>query len=1742
MARNYPTIATTHTITLQGKTVTDLFDLRVYFDVQGIIALYESNELSSFCYDVGAIVEYRAIERIKSLGPLTYVEIISKLCRVFSIERTPMENQSELTVEQLEHDVRVIAARNRQSHVFHQKQANIHATELTLNAQLDLCTTKDEHESIAPIIAKALDTTSQETNINVPGIAPSQLLPLEPVFTPQYAIASSPNKRMNFEQKSSFTIQRQRMTPIYPNQQIKALSNDENPYESSKQQSRKTAQSEAVTYGLNLAHNREKKLSYSQKKVTTFTYRNKVKQGINHALTSNSTNNGATKRKTGAIQPISMYPGVNKSFYKTSTLGLKDLLFVQIFEYKGATTSYKYDLCAWHTKISPTATQNEPQVTTTTNYDGALAELCPDELMLALDTPSLYFCANKSKLEEPHTNTNHEVAFLVKLKPSKYFDHYHLLFVGEHDYFCFTLNQDRNDLINTICSQDPSIYQICSLFNLSEYFDTFECFEDFDYESLQTYFRFKSFSSHQRSRYARTYKFDHIFTKDLPPSHYPRYAQFYIEEHTSSPGRSQGHGHSPAAAATSTTTAATATAATTASAATNNTPSYGDRSSMDDRGCVSSSKRAINLNENRVLEHNSTTQIARSLKGNYSTSSTSPDLGATVDALSYIHETTNASQDDFLSPYQSDKQGNFYLNPQTSTFSKSQEQDQSSLKANLEPELLQACSPSSKYHQSHAHHQDIAPYDAYCPNNSPESGMEDNFTPNTSDLALKLETDHSSEPLKTDLAKTASTISSDSELYNNDDGTEVSFTPNSQDLELELEADHTSVPLKKDLAKTASTVSSDSELYNDYDGVEEGFTPNSQDLEPDLELESDHYREPLKKDLAKTASTVSSDSELYNNDDGVEVSFTPNNQDLELELELEAAHSSEALKKDLTKTASTVSSNSELYNNEDGVEVNFTPNNQDLEPDLELELETNHSSGPLKKDLAKTSKSSSFANESQNELLSKSISDTCRVLVLPSKKGLNLLVDVAVPKHLSCPNNIFYYQPTGFEFSEDYQALYSPIYNENILYTENNNKHHKLERPSIEKKQLDACHFPKKTTKSKAKKLKDIDSSTLVNSINKVPAGAFGHTLFNSLIDKSDLTSQVKELPNPLKSTNDQPAKVNTESIETLPKQGMLFDFATFIDECSDLALNEMSVEPIAGTKASPIAKSKSKAKVKASKKDACKQTSNGSKSPNSCNKKKPTKDTANKQEPALSTKVEALKVAANKETEPNSTIESAQDTALTSTTANKVPSIKDKVESLEVDTNKVTAPNSTTESAQDTALTSTTANKVPSSKDKIEALEVADNTVVLSGKSKENAHDTALTSTKADKVSSSKDNVVALEVATNKESVPNSTIESAKDTDLPSTTGNTTVLTVCHADKVPSRKDKVEALEVTANKLIAPNITTEIAKDADLPSTTGNTTILTVCHADKVPSRKDKNEALEVATNKETAPNSTIEIAQDADLPSTKANKVLSIKDKNDALEVATNQVTAPNITIESAKDTDLPSTKANNVPSRKDKVEALEVAANKLIAPNITTEIAKDAELPSTTGKDTALTSTKANKVPSIKDKVEALEVAAKKVIAPNSTTETAKDTTLTSTTANKVSYSKDKVEALDIATNTGSANIQESVKNSINKPVQNQTSQSLDRKKITSDFDRPQFNNTWKDIKGAKHIPSYLGFFNEEQIKQSNLNTTMDKMAQSYREAYEQFSSNNEGVSLNTKHSRTTVLHSHKMNRLGVKLFED
>ena len=477
----------------------------------------------------------------------------------------------------------------------------------------------------------------------------------------------------------------------------------------------------------------------------------------------------------------------------------------------------------------------------------------------------------------------------------------------------------------------------------------------------------------------------------MPPSHYPRYAQFYIEEHTNSPGRSQGHGHgegrsyshSPAAAAASTTTAATATAAaTTATGATNNTPSYGDSSSMDDRDCVSTGKRAINLNENRVLEHNSTTQIARSLKGNYSTSSTSPDLGATVDALSYVHETTNDSQDDFLSAYQSDKQGNFYLNTQTSTFSKSQEQDQSALKANLEPEPLLACSPAANYPQSHAHHQDIAPYDAYCPNNSPESGMEDNFTPNTSDLALKLEAAHSSEPFKTDCENTASTISSNSELYNNEDGVEVNFTPNSQDLEPELEADHTSVPLKKDCANTASTVSSDSELYNNDDGVELSFTPNSQDL--GLDLEAAHSIEPLKKDLAKTASTVSSDSELYNNDDGVEVSFTPNSQDLELELE--ADHTSVPLKKDLAKTARTVSSDSELYNNDDGVEEGFTPNSQDLEPDLELE--SDHYREPLKKDLAKTSKSSPFANESQDALLSKSISDTCRVHVLPSEKGL----------------------------------------------------------------------------------------------------------------------------------------------------------------------------------------------------------------------------------------------------------------------------------------------------------------------------------------------------------------------------------------------------------------------------------------------------------------------------------------------------------------------------------------------------------------------------------------------------------------------------------------------------------------------------------------------------------------------------------------------------------------------------------
>ncbi len=207
--------------------------------------------------------------------------------------------------------------------------------------------------------------------------------------------------------------------------------------------------------------------------------------------------------------------------------------------------------------------------------------------------------------------------------------------------------------------------------------------------------------------------------------------------------------------------------------------------------------------------------------------------------------------------------------------------------------------------------------------------------------------------------------------------------------------------------------------------------------------------------------------------------------------------------------------------------------------------------------------------------------------------------------------------------------------------------------------------------------------------------------------------------------------------------------------------------------------------------------------------------------------------------------------------------------------------------------------------------------------------------------------------------------------------------------------------------------------------------------------------------------------------------------------------------------------------------------------------------ALFPSTTGKDTALTSTTANKVLSIKDKVESLEIATNKVTVPNSTIEKAQDTERPTTTgkdslptnnhANRLNSSKDKVEALEIATNTGSANIQESVKNSINNTVQNQDSQSLDRKKITSDFDRPQFNNTWKDIKGAKHIPSYLGFFNEEQIMQSNLNTTMDKMAQSYREAYEQFSSNNEGVSLNTKHSRTTVLHSHKMNQSYREAYE-
>ena len=82
----------------------------------------------------------------------------------------------------------------------------------------------------------------------------------------------------------------------------------------------------------------------------------------------------------------------------------------------------------------------------------------------------------------------------------------------------------------------------------------------------------------------------------------------------------------------------------------------------------------------------------------------------------------------------------------------------------------------------------------------------------------------------------------------------------------------------------------------------------------------------------------------------------------------------------MAKTASTVSSDSELYNNEDGVEVSFTSNNQDLE--LDLELGSDQSSEPLKTDLAKTSNSSPFDMKSQDELLSKSISDTCRVHVL----------------------------------------------------------------------------------------------------------------------------------------------------------------------------------------------------------------------------------------------------------------------------------------------------------------------------------------------------------------------------------------------------------------------------------------------------------------------------------------------------------------------------------------------------------------------------------------------------------------------------------------------------------------------------------------------------------------------------------------------------------------------------------------
>ena len=151
------------TLRLSGHTINDLYDLRVYFNLQELLALYSSGQLSAFCQSQGFVVECRALERLKILGPLTTLELSSKLCRIFGIARTPLENQCELTAQQLEQDALIIAQRNSQGQIFHQKSL---------------------------------------------GIAPAQLLPLEPVFTPQFAITNEHNK--------SFTIKRQLLNNIQP--------------------------------------------------------------------------------------------------------------------------------------------------------------------------------------------------------------------------------------------------------------------------------------------------------------------------------------------------------------------------------------------------------------------------------------------------------------------------------------------------------------------------------------------------------------------------------------------------------------------------------------------------------------------------------------------------------------------------------------------------------------------------------------------------------------------------------------------------------------------------------------------------------------------------------------------------------------------------------------------------------------------------------------------------------------------------------------------------------------------------------------------------------------------------------------------------------------------------------------------------------------------------------------------------------------------------------------------------------------------------------------------------------------------------------------------------------------------------------------------------------------------------------------------------------------------------------------